>query len=69
MPKTKRTVKGNANMLIDELIHPYYKEDPTFILLDSFLHAIVEQNPNESLRKFQRYNLPELLKHLANKSR
>jgi len=61
VPKTKKTFKGKANRFIDELIHPYFKENPTFILLDGLLHAIVEQNPNESLRKFARYNLPEFL--------
>jgi hypothetical protein len=67
MPKKKKTVKGNANMLIDELVHPYFKENPSFIFLDGFLHATVEQNPNGSLRKFLRYNLPELQKHLTKK--
>jgi hypothetical protein len=67
LPKTKKTVRGNANMRIDELIHPYFKENPTFILLDGLLHAIVEQNPSESLRKFLVYNLPELRRHLVNK--
>jgi hypothetical protein len=56
-------------MLIDEMIHPYFKTNPKFILLDGFLHAIVEQNPDESLRKFLKYNFPELLRHSKHKTR
>ena len=69
MPKVRKTIKGKANMLIDEIFHPYFKENITFIILDGFLHGLVEQNPNESIRKFLRYNLPELQKHVRGKTK
>ena len=59
--------KGQLNRLIDELLHPYFKVDAGYILLDGFLHALVEQNPNESFRKFLKYNLPRLIKELERK--
>jgi hypothetical protein len=69
-PKTPRKTKktythGELNKLIDSAIHPFCKNDKRFILLDAFLHAMVERDPPESFRKFVRYNLPELLKQLS----
>lgn len=63
--KTRRPyTKGELNKLIDSMIHPFCEEDKRFILLDGFLHALVEQNPPVTVRKFVKYNLPEILKHL-----
>jgi len=56
--------KGQLNKLIGELSHPYFKVDAGYVLLDGFLHALVEQNPSESFRKFLKYNLPRLIKEL-----
>jgi hypothetical protein len=67
MTKVRRTAEGNANRLIDELIHPHFKEHPAFILLDGFLHAMVEQNAEESFRKFLKYNAPKLPGYLISK--
>jgi len=36
--------KGELNKLIDSLIHPLSKTDRSFIVLDGFLHGLVEQN-------------------------
>lgn len=55
---------GEANKLIDAVLHPLAKgnvEVPV-LLFDSLLHGIVEQNPKESVRKFVRYNVPKLIK-------
>jgi hypothetical protein len=63
--KTKGTyTKGELNKLIDSVIHPFCKNDKRFILLDAFLHAMVERDPPQSVRKFVKYNLPEILKQL-----
>jgi hypothetical protein len=67
MRKVRRTVKGELNRLIDSLVHPYFRECPALIVVDGLLHAMVEQDPNVSLRKFVRYGVPELLRCLARK--
>lgn len=65
--RIRRTVKGELNRLIDNLVHPYFREYPALIVVDGLLHAMVEQDPDVSLTKFIRYNVPKLLKHLARK--
>jgi len=67
LPRARRTVKGRVNRLIDDLVHPYFKKYPALILLDGLLHAIVEQNPDVSLRKFVRYNASKLLRCIISK--
>ena len=57
------TSKGQLNKLIDSLLHPLFKKHPGFVILDGVLHALVEQNPEESLRKFVKYNLDKLVKY------
>ena len=66
MPKRVKGVvsKGKLNKFIDDVLHPFFKVDPAFILLDGFLHGLVERNPSESTRKFLVYNLPKLIKQL-----
>jgi len=54
--------KGQLNKLVDEPLHPYFKVDAGYILLDGFLHALVEQNPSESFQKFLKYNLIQKFK-------
>jgi hypothetical protein len=61
--------KGELNKLIDSLIHPLSKTDKSFILVDGFLHGLVEQNPPASVKKFIKYNLPELIKQLEKTSK
>lgn len=57
------TSKGKLNKLIDSLLHPLFKKHPGFVILDGVLHALVEQNPEESLHKFVKYNLDKLVKY------
>ena len=67
-PHSKRSVvytKGELNQVIDSLIHPLAKKDPRFILLDGIFHAIIEENPTESIMKFLRYNAPILFKEFS----
>lgn len=51
----------NANMLIDNIFHPLFKENKTFVLIDGAMHFMVEQNPTVSTKKFLRYSLKHLL--------
>ncbi len=60
---------GQLNRLVDSLCHPLYKADKSFILLDGFLHGLVEQNPPESVLKFLRYNLPTILDEMKKPAR
>ena len=47
----------NPNRLIDNIFHPLFKENKTFVLIDGAMHFIVEQNPPVSMKKFIRYSL------------
>jgi len=69
MRKARKIDKGKLNKLIDDLIHPHFREYPALIIVDGLLHAMVEQNPDASLRKFIKYNVPELLKTLTRKQK
>jgi hypothetical protein len=60
----KPYTSGELNKLIDSLCHPLSKTNNGFILVDGVLHAIVERNPPVTIRKFIKYNLPEIIKQL-----
>jgi hypothetical protein len=60
---------GEINMLIDGLAHPLAQKDKRFILIDGFLHALNERDPPQSLRKFLKYNLPEIIRQMEKSSR
>ena len=64
MPKIRRTTAGKLNKLVDDLLHPYFTDYPTLIIMDSLLHAMIEQDPKTSMRKSVRYNLPKLVENL-----
>lgn len=61
--------KGELNKLIDSLCHPLFEADEGFILVDGFLHAIVEQDPPVTVKKFIKYNLPKLLEQTGEKKK
>lgn len=67
VPKAKKTVKGRVNRFIDDLIHPCLKDYQALIVMDGLLHAMVEQDPEASLRKLIGYRAPKLLKCLVGK--
>jgi len=54
--------KGEINKLIDSIVHPFFRKSKAFVLADGIAHALVEQNPKESAKKFIRYNLKHLIK-------
>jgi hypothetical protein len=60
-PRSRPYTNGDLNKIIDSLIHPLAKRDASYIVLDTILHAIVEQNPPATIRKFIKYNLPKIL--------
>jgi len=60
-----RYTKGEVNRLIDSLLHPLAKEDRRLLIVDGFLHALVENDPPLSARKFLTYSLPTLLSELG----
>lgn len=49
-------------VIVDTIVHPATKNRPEFWALDTFLHGLVEQNPEVTLRKFVKYTLPKPLK-------
>jgi hypothetical protein len=64
--KTKTPyTKGELDKLVNRICHPLCENDKRFILVDGFLHALVEQNPPVTVRKFVKYNLPEIMKQLS----
>jgi len=52
--------------MIDSLLHPLAKKDPRILIVDGFIHALVENDPHSSLGKFLMYNMPTLLSHVMN---
>lgn len=65
----KQYSQGELNKLIDDFLHPFYKANANLVLVDGFLHALVERNPQEPVRKFIKYSAPKILKQLSKKSR
>jgi hypothetical protein len=59
-----RYTKGQLNYLIDDLLHPLYKTNEGFMLVDGVLHGLVEKNPPLSVKKFIKYNLPAIMKEV-----
>lgn len=57
--------KGQLNYIIDDAIHPLADKNAGFLLADEILHMLVEQDLGVSLRKFVRYNLPQIIKRVA----
>jgi hypothetical protein len=67
--KRRVFTKGDVNRLIDSMLHPFMRGEQKVpvMVLDALAHAMVEQNPRESMVKFIRYTAPKLLE--AAKSR
>jgi hypothetical protein len=67
MPKYKKPTEGDLNRLVDRILHPHFQKYPMLLLADGLLHALVEQDPETSLRKFVRYNTNLVLNQLTRK--
>jgi hypothetical protein len=57
--------KGELNKLVDSFVHPLCKENNGLFFVDGFLHALIEQDPPQSVSKFIKYNLPKILEQLS----
>ena len=64
-----KVTKGDLNRLIDDIFHRHFSENVGFVIVDGLLHAVVERNPEESVRKFVRFNVPVLVREMARKRR
>ncbi|TET27187.1 MAG: hypothetical protein E3J73_02890 [Candidatus Bathyarchaeum sp.] len=61
--------KGELNLLIDSLLHPLFDRSISFMIADTILHGLVEQNPPETVVKFIRYNLPKIIGEIIGRAR
>jgi len=63
--------KSQINYIIDSTMHPLSERNWIFVLADGLLHAANESDgdPIETLLKFAKYNLPELLRRLLKQLR
>lgn len=59
MKRKKKNI--NPNRIIDNILHPLYREDKVFVIIDGILHFMVEQNPSVSTKKFLKYSLKYLI--------
>ena len=57
------------NRLIDDVFHRRFSENVGFVIVDGLLHAVVERAPEDSVRKFVRYNVPVLIREMVRKKR
>lgn len=57
--------KAELNRIIDSLLHPWFREYPWLRFVDGVMHALVEQDPRESLEKFLRYHGAELVEEVV----
>ncbi|HKM77732.1 MAG TPA: hypothetical protein VJZ03_01540 [Candidatus Bathyarchaeia archaeon] len=68
MKKRSAITSGQVNKLIDVFCHRRAREDKWFWVVDGILHAAVEQNPEESVSKFVRFNLPKIVEQTMKES-
>lgn len=61
--------KTNLNKLIDTILHPHFKKHPELIIFDGFLHALIEQDLKQSIRKFIKYNYPKIMDKIKNNNK
>ena len=64
-----KVTKGDLNRLIDDIFHKRFSENLGFVIVDGLLHAVVERTPDESIRKFVRFNVPVLVREMTRKKR
>jgi hypothetical protein len=56
--------RGEVNKLLDSVFHPLERQHWAFQILDELGHLVVEGDPQESIVKFVRYSLPQILRKL-----
>lgn len=60
----KQYSRGELNRLVDSVFHPLCNRSSVFIVADTVLHGLIEQNPKLTVRKFARYNLPKIIEEI-----
>jgi len=58
---------GELNKIADALVHPFFDQEKSFVILDGAVHALIEKDLSESMGKFIRFNLGQLLKATGRK--
>ena len=71
MKKLDRRTVGILNKTVDSLLHPLAtgRAKAPVIVIDSLVHAAIEQYPETSVKKFIQYSLVPLLEELAKLTR
>ena len=62
--KSQTYSSGDLNRVVDALVHPLYRVNKGFLLLDVLVHAGIEQDPKLSLRKFVKYNSERIVEEV-----
>jgi len=57
----RKISNGQINRIVDILLHPYARRNAALWIVDGFVHTAVEKDPERSLTKFAKYNLPEIV--------
>jgi hypothetical protein len=60
---------GELNRLIDSLLYPLFEGSPTHIITDTILHSLVEQNIPETIQKFIKYNLSNVIGEITRRKK
>ena len=72
MPKKRKRRKkptsiytrGELNAITDDLLHPLIKKHKELRILDEMAHIVIEGDLRESLIKFIRFTLPQIVREL-----
>ena len=56
--------KGELNRLVDSLFHPFCDRSSLFMVVNTVLHGLIEQNPKLTVGKFARYTPPKIIEEI-----
>jgi len=56
--------KGELNTLTDDLLHPLLAKYKELRIIDEMAHIVIEGDLRESLIKFLRFTLPQIVREL-----
>jgi len=56
--------KGQLNTLADNLLHPLIQKHKELRIIDEMAHIVIEGDLRESLIKFLRFTLPQIVREL-----
>jgi hypothetical protein len=58
----KPFTKGELNYVVDAVVHPLYRLNKGFRVLDVTLHGLIEKDLVKTTEKFVQFNLPAIIK-------